>query len=393
MRETVVVIEAEGRAGAWACRSLARAGFRVVGTAGSASGARAVRTCCDAVALVPSPQADGAGFVDGLVETIELEGAAAVMQTDNEAATELLTTFTGRTPAVVVGPDAVQFAALCEKSILPQTLLATGLDTPLTVVAGPDRTRDLPPPPCVIKPDSAGTGSGERHVHQAAVVAHDERERDEIVRELVDATGSAIVQEQIVGTRWRVHFIASRSAFVALPVQTRLSNPRDAGVSTVQHVPVDAPSAIFSSAERLIRHVGYLGPGSVQFIERGGMFYVHDVNLRLPASVGISIKAGLDMPGLAAECALGREEVLADVPLTRGVTYVWLGGELRALVSELREPRRALPAIALFASVVGRAAVSSSQVIDLPPVRARLVSVFSAATRRRGNVVKMTRGE
>jgi carbamoyl-phosphate synthase large subunit len=378
MRETIVVVEAEGRAGAWACRSLVRAGFRVVGTAGSASAARAARIWCDAVALVPSPQADGAGFVDGLVETIELEGAGAVMQTDNEAATELLTAFTGRTPAVVVGPDAAQFAALCDKSILPQTLLAAGLDTPYTVVAGPGRTDDLPPPPCVIKPASAGTGSGQRHVSQAAVVAHDEKERDELVRDLVAATGSAIVQERIVGTPWRIHFVAGRSAFVALPVQTRLSNPRDAGVSTVQHVPAEAPAAIFLSAERLIRSVGYVGPGSVQFIERGGIFHVHDINLRLPASVGISIKAGLDMPALAAECALGRDQVLEDVLITRGVTYVWLGGELRALVSGLREPRRAISAIALFASVVGRAAVSPAQVIDHPPVRARLASAVSA---------------
>ncbi len=384
MNETVIVVEAEGRAGAWACRSLGRAGFRVVGTAGSASAARAARSSCDAVRLVPSPQVDGAGFVQGLVETIELEAAAAVMQSDNEAATELLTTFAGRTPAVVVGPDANQFSALCDKSILPHTLLATGLDTPVTVVAGPDQAAELPPP-CVIKPASAGTGSGGRHVHQAAVVAHNEQERDELVRSLVDATGSAIVQEQIVGTPWRIHFVAGRSAFIALPVQTRLSNPREAGVSTVQYVPVDAPSIIFADAERLIRHVGYVGPGSVQFIERGGRFYVHDVNLRLPASVGISVKAGLDMPALAAHCALGRDEVLANVPITRGVTYVWLGGELRALSSGLREPRRALPAIALFTRVVGRAALSPSQVIDHPPVRARLVSALSTATGRRGS--------
>ena len=91
------------------------------------------------------------------------------------------------------------------------------------------------------------------------------------------------------------------------------------------------------------------------------------------------------MPALAAHCALGRDEVLANVPITRGVTYVWLGGELRALSSGLREPRRALPAIALFTRVVGRAALSPSQVIDHPPVRARLVSALSTATGRRGS--------
>ena len=380
MNETVVVVEAPGRAGMWACRSLRRAGFRVVGTAGSTRGLATAARECDAVAPVPSPQDDGEGFLDGLAEAVEAEGASAVMQTDNEGATELLTRFSGRTKAVVVGPDARQFSALCDKAILPSTLAAVGLASPITVVVGPDgETDDLPPLPCVVKPASAGTGAGARHVHHLAVVVHDEEELAARIRELIDATGSAVVQERIVGTPWRIHFVASRTGFASLPVQTRLSQPRDAGMSTVQYVPEDAPEAIFSTAERLIRHVGYVGPGSVQFLERGGSFYIHDVNLRLPASVAVSIKAGLDMPALAVDCALGRDDVLAGVRPARGVTYVWLAGEVSALVSSLRRPRGAPRALAEFASVVGRAAVSPSQLIDRPPLRAALSGLYSRA--------------
>ena len=371
MRETIVVAEAEGRAGLWACRSLVRAGFRVVATAGTAAAVRVVaRTSCAAVRLVPRPQSDGAAFLAGIAEAIESEGAAAVMQSDNEAATELLTRFAGRSAVLVVGPDARQFAALCDKSILPETLRAARLDSPATAVVGADGpAAELPPAPCIVKPVSAGTGSGVRHVHQLARLAGDDRERDELVRELVRATGSAIVQERLSGAAWRIHFVASRSAFAALPVQTLRSYPRDAGMSTVQHVPAEAPAEIFTAAERLVRHVGYVGPGSVQFIERDGRFYVHDVNLRLPASVAISIKAGLDLPALAVECALGRDQALAGVAPRRGVTYVWLAGELRALASGLRQPRRALPAAASFSSLVGRAVLSPSFVVDRPPLR------------------------
>jgi len=379
VKESVLVVEAEGRAGAWACRSLARAGFRVVGTAGSASAARAVRGLCDGVRRMPSPQADDRGFLDALAEAIELEGAAAVMQTDNEAAVQLLSTLVGRTPAVVVGPDAAQFSALCDKSLLPETLLAAGLEAPLTVVVGAASAYDLPPAPCIVKPVAGGTGSGASHVRQAVAVAYDERERDRLVEELVARTGSAIVQERIVGRAWRIHFVAGGSAFAALPVQTTLSYPRDAGMSTVQHVPAVAPPQIFDHAERLIRHVGYVGPGSVQFIERAGRFYVHDVNLRLPASVALSIKAGLDMPALAVDCALGRGDVLRRVSLAHGLTYVWLEGELRALGAALRRPRLAPQAFGVFASVVGRAAFSPAQVIDQPTVRSRVASLVGPA--------------
>jgi carbamoyl-phosphate synthase large subunit len=377
VNETIVVVEAPGRAGTWACRSLRRAGFRIVGTAGSARSAKAALPECDVVKVVPSPQDDGPGFLDRLAEAVEEEGASAVMQTDNEGATELLTRFFGRTRAAVVGPDAQQFSELCDKAILPDTLRAAGLDTPGTVVVGRDGAADLPPVPCIVKPASAGTGSGDRHVHHIAAVAHDVGERDELVRELVEVTGSAVVQERVVGTPWRIHFVASRTAFVSLPVQTRLSHPREAGMSTVQYVPDEAPEAIFANAERLIRHAGYVGPGSVQFLERDGTFYIHDVNLRLPASVAVSIKAGLDLPALAVECALGREDALARVRLTRGVTYVWLAGEMSALLSGVRRPRQAVPALVEFTSVVGRAAVSSSQLVDRPPLRAVVSGLYS----------------
>jgi len=90
------------------------------------------------------------------------------------------------------------------------------------------------------------------------------------------------------------------------------------------------------ASRRLISALGYRGPGSVQFIERGGTFYVHDVNLRLPSSVAVSMLAGLDMPRLAVESALGLPLDLQSVELRAGVRYVWLHGELRNLVRRIQ---------------------------------------------------------
>ena len=268
----------------------------------------------------------------------------------------------------MVGPDERQYLAVCDKAVLDETAREAGLDSPSTVlVDGSGASEALPPLPSIVKPAKALRGVGWGAQQRSAAVAHTEQERDELVSELVSFAGAALVQEHVSGRAWRIHFVASESSLAAIPVITRLSFPRDAGMSTVQHVPVQAPAKIFGDTEKLIRHIGYIGPGSVQFLERDGRFFVHDVNLRMPSSVAISIHAGLDMPTLAARVALGDEGVLDRVELRRGITYVWLGGEARAL--------RAAPsarALARFARLVSTAGLGQRNVLDYFPLRARL---------------------
>jgi carbamoyl-phosphate synthase large subunit len=369
---TVLVVDVTGRAGRAACRSLRRAGHRVVGTAGdTSSAARGGGLYCHVVRVMPQPTVDPTGFLAAVDDVIESDGVDVAIQTDNEAATQL---FSLHPPngAVAVGPDAAQFAALCDKARLGESAAAAGVDSPRTVVVREgDETADLPTPPVIVKPVAAGTGAGALHSDGPPRVAHDERERDRFVADLVSLLGAAVVQEQVVGNAWRVHFVADASAFVGVPVLTRLSVPRDAGMSTVQYVPSSAPEALFNGAEALVRASGYVGPGSVQFFERDGCFLVHDVNLRLPATVALSIAAGLDLPRLAVERALGRS-ALGDVRPNDAV-YVWLGAEARLLVEELRaSPRRGLHAAAQFASTVGGALVTRHGVVDHAPLRALL---------------------
>ena len=373
-QRTALVVEIGGRAGRWACKSLHESGFRVVGTYNSIKSAHdAGGPYCDMLRPLASPRDDGGAFADGVCAIVDEVHADVIMQTDNEAATEVLTHVHARTSAAVVGPDERQYKALCDKSTLDETARAAGLDTPLTVLLDADGPiGDLPAFPCIVKPAGAITGDEWRHLQRTASVVHDPSDRDRRVAELVRAAGAALVQEQVVGRAWRVHFVATRDAIATLPVITRYSYPRDAGMSSVQQLPKAAPDRIFDDAELLIRSTGYVGPGSVQFIERDDRFFVHDVNLRLPSSVAISIKGGLDMPTLAARVALGDENVLANVRLRRGITYVWLGGEVRALLREVREPRRAPRALATFASVVGSAALGPASVLDRAPFRHRL---------------------
>ena len=116
---TVLVVDVTGRAGRAACRSLHGAGHRVVGTAGDAGSARrGGGLYCDAVRVVPSPTVDPDGFLAAVNHVIEADRVDVVIQTDNEAATQLFAERTPTGPAVVVGPNAAQFAALCDKAEL-----------------------------------------------------------------------------------------------------------------------------------------------------------------------------------------------------------------------------------------------------------------------------------
>jgi hypothetical protein len=110
----------------------------------------------------------------------------------------------------------------------------------------------------------------------------------------------------------------------------------------VQTVAVQGgPPKLLSGAVRLLDLVDYRGPGSIQAFECDGDIVVHDVNLRLPITVAVTIRAGLDMPRLAVEAALG--ETFCEPSDFVSATYVGLD-EVRHLVATVRGRNAATPA-------------------------------------------------
>jgi len=200
-------------------------------------------------------------------------------------------------------------------------------------------------------------------IRRSAIVVNTTAERDAAVAEVCAATGGAVVEERIVGTNWRAHFVADVGHLAMVPVTTIRSSPEDAGMSSVQAVTRLAPPELRRASEQLLEFLEYQGPGSFQFIERDGRFYLHDVNLRLPSSVALTMLAGLDMPRLAVEVALGRSADLGSVRIRQNVRYVWLHGELRNLANRVRE-RQPLRRVWEIASEILLAALSPRRVLD-----------------------------
>jgi carbamoyl-phosphate synthase large subunit len=309
----------------------------------------------------------------------------AVMSNDDEGITQLLATdLPSPGGAVFVGPTADQYDRVCDKSNLHESAREAGLDTPAFAHADEaGHAPDWPPLPSIVKPRITQTRTSGGLIRRNAIVVNTPAERDAAVAAVCAATGGAVVEERIVGTAWRAHFVADVGRLAMVPVTTIRSSPEDAGMSSVQTVPALAPPELHRASQQLLEFLDYQGPGSFQFIERDGHFYLHDVNLRLPSSVALTMLAGLDMPRLAVEVALGRSASLDAVRIRSGVRYVWLHGELRNLANRVRE-REPLRRVWEIASEILLAALSPRRVLDQFVLTDPLPTVALAARGLRG---------
>lgn len=360
----MLVLQVGNRSGPWACRSLARAGFRVVGAheAGRIAGRSRY---CRAPVRTPSAVVSPDLFLEHVESICRRHGVDAVLPNDDEGITQLLASELPRPgDAVLVGPTAEQYAQVCDKANLHETARAAGLDAPPAAHLRDAREPvEWPPLPSIVKPRTTQTQVAGALIRRSAIVVSTPAEREAAVAEILAATGGAVVEERVVGRAWRTHFVTDGSRTATVPVITVRSSPETAGMSSVQTVARSTPPELVAASQRLIDFLGYRGPGSFQFIERDGRFYVHDVNLRLPSSVALTMLAGLDLPRLGVEVALGRPAPLRSVVVRPGVRYVWLHGELRTLArrAAAREPLSRLWEIA--AEIV-LAAISPNRVLD-----------------------------
>jgi predicted ATP-grasp superfamily ATP-dependent carboligase len=377
----VLVLWTGYRAGAQACRSLARAGHHVVGAHPDGDAGGSSRWCRRPLRY-PPPGRDAEAFLGRLTEICRTERIDVVLPVDED----IVRLFGQRRPdlagAVSVGPDEHQYRALCDKRELARSALAVGVDHPGTVTVGVDGP-DGPWPalPCMVKPVVSHSDMDAAGISFAATV----EERDAAVARLLRAGIDALVQERIDGRRWVGHCV--RDAARVDVVCSRISRdyPRRTGVACVQRT-TEPPPGLVAAIERLLGHVDYRGPATISFLERDGRLYVHDVNLRLGASVGLMVGSGFDLPQRAVEVALGvPAPARAQWAPTR---YVWLDGELEALRDALKgrdvgeSAARVAARIAAAAALPGR--MTDPGILDPWWFREKTARVGRVVSRRLG---------
>jgi predicted ATP-grasp superfamily ATP-dependent carboligase len=360
---TVLIVFTGYRAGPWACRSLAAAGHRVIGVhpedegSGRSSACTRPRPC-------PSPAKAPDAFVAWLRDLCAEEGVDAVLPMDEDSLRLFAATSPDLGPARVIGPDAAQYAAVCDKGELGRTAAAAGVGHPRSATVGaggPDA--EWPPLPSVVKSRSTeAVGDLEGVVRVATAAA-----RDAAVGRLTEAGHDAVVEELMTGEHWTVHCVRDgEGRFAAVAARIVRTLPRGAGMPSIFEVgPPDGPAV--RAARSLIDAIDFRGPCNVQVFAANGDTAVHDVNLRVPASVALAICAGLDMPAAGLEAGLGGDWS-APAPAAPGLRYVSLVDELRALAHGSNGdggPSRGRVARDILSATTSRRAVVDPPLSDL----------------------------
>lgn len=315
--------------GAWAAqptaRSLARAGFRVLGA--GVGGRVAGRSRYFAERHLIPAAVEQEAFAERIERICTRERVDVVVPLTDEILGGLLFGPASGGPWAVVGPTTEEFTRFCDKTALIETAVAAGVASPAsTVVTQEGASGPLPPMPAYVKVVS-GPDVG-RPVPRPVRVA-DLESCDREVRRLVERGEVVLVQEEVVGRQLRFHFVRRHGRLVHLAAQTLANYPFRVGQSTVSQF-LPSPPQLVEVSVALLEAGGYDGAGVIQYVERGGVWYVHDVNLRMPSSVDGTIAAGLDMPRFAVEIALGRVPELASAR-PRSLRHVQLNGEVLAL--------------------------------------------------------------
>jgi carbamoyl-phosphate synthase large subunit len=153
--------------------------------------------------------------------------------------------------------------------------------------------------PVIVKPRR---GAGSRGVRLVA-------DREALVALGID--DSQIIQEHLPGDEFSVDVLAALDGTVVAAVP-RTRTRVDSGVSIAGRTVHD--EALESTAAAVARAIGLTGVANVQLrYDRNGVPALLEVNPRFPGALPLTIAAGVDMPSLALDLALGRD-IPASVP-------------------------------------------------------------------------------
>lgn len=224
--------------------------------------------------------------------------------------------------ARLAGPTHDQFHALCDKGMLGVTAARVGVSHPETrIVDTVEECAGMTFP--VIVKSSEGIGVDSLPAGVGRVDTQDEL--DVVAGEIIASGAHVVVQEFITGEQWSAHIVRDGEKWAGLSAIITHRSPRGAGTPTILRV--TPREDVWLQAVKLLAEVDYRGGANVQFIDRDGELFVHDVNLRSPATVIMPIRAGLDVPAMGLAAALG---LPWQAPETfEPVTYLWLESELK----------------------------------------------------------------
>jgi predicted ATP-grasp superfamily ATP-dependent carboligase len=145
------------------------------------------------------------------------------------------------------------------------------------------------------------------------------------------------VQQKIAGPTHCVAMLFNRGRLRAKVTYQQLRDYPATGGQATLRVSIHSPKAE-QLLERLLENLGWHGPCQADFIidSQDGTPYLIDINPRLWGSLAQAIASGVDFPDLIYRIATeGDVEPLTSFKV--GVVTRWLGGDLAALPSRVRD--------------------------------------------------------
>jgi carbamoyl-phosphate synthase large subunit len=229
-------------------------------------------------------------FVDGIAELCRADVLNVVISTVDVELPPLASRRTELSGAVLAAPSAATLAVTLDKWELAERC-APLLRVPTTRLLNAEGVAADWDFPVIVKPRR---GAGSRGVHLVA---------DRSALEAHDLDEAQLIQENLPGDEYSVDVLADADgAVVAAVPRTRARV--DSGVSIAGRTVHD--DRLESTAAAVARAIGLVGVANVQLrYDVNGVPALLEVNPRFPGALPLTIAAGVDLPSLALDLALG----------------------------------------------------------------------------------------
>ena len=340
-RRTALVLDADSGQALAVVRSLGRAGWRVVAPAGTRSSSS--RHAAATVEL-PDPVERPADFTASLPGVVAAESVDLVVPC-TDASLELAWRHAGG--AHILGGDRATVELSLDKA---ESLLAAERASFPTPRWFAPATRDDARAaleelgtPCVVKPRRSYAPERGRLVQRRHRIVREPHE----LEAALDA-GSApdgtlpLLQELVPGRSLSVSAVLQEGRVLGHVARETLSFHPVAGGTSVWKRTIPPDDVGVADALRLLREIGLEGLAEVEYqVGSDGVPRLMEIGARAHGWIPLAVAAGVDLPLLAAQVALGeRPEPVESYRV--GVEMRWPRGELKRLAAALR-PRTELP--------------------------------------------------
>jgi predicted ATP-grasp superfamily ATP-dependent carboligase len=349
-RPAVLITDGEQRNSLAAVRSLGRAGYPVIVTAGARRSIAGASRFASASYVVADAAESPHRFAVEIRDIIRARSVGFVLPMSDPALLTLVARREQLEGALIPWPDIDRVRLICDKAAVLDAARELGIAVPAQRRAESAKeaiavARELRMP-VVLKPsrtvrehDGGMTGMAVRH-------AADHASLQERLDELGNAAFPLLIQERIVGPGVGVFLLIWGGRVLARFAHRRLREWPPSGGVSVYAESIEGDGTLFGRSIALLERLGWCGVAMVEYkVDAAtGTPYLMEVNGRFWGTLQLAIDAGVDFPALLLAAVRG-EPVKPVLSYRAGVRTRWWWRDFNHLLIRVRHTaaRLALP--------------------------------------------------